>query len=111
MDRRSDTRFGVNTACQITRPRKKRNVMVKTTQNISGSGILIRWNPEDTAMLVPRVGESIDIDVALPPHPVFGQKSMHMKAQIVRVTKEEDNTLLVAGRLSKKQFRKFTSAA
>lgn len=111
MDRRTDYRYSLSTPCHISRPRKKKTVLVKATQNISRSGILIRWNPEDTAMLVPRVGETIDIDVALPSHPVFGQKCLHMKAQIVRVTKDQDDSLLVAGRLEKKKFRKYSPAA
>jgi hypothetical protein len=111
MDRRSDPRFDVATPCQIRRGRSKKSITSKSTKDISRNGILIRWNPDDTAMLVPRVGESIDIEVALPPHEVFGQKCMQMKATIVRVTKDDSNTLLVAGRLEKRKFRKYSPAA
>jgi len=109
MDRRSDHRFQVVTPCNIKRSRSKGTSMYKSTQDISRKGILIRWNPEDTATVVPKVGETIDIEVALPAHDVFGQKCLQMKATIVRVTKEEDDTLLVAGRLDKRKFRKYVA--
>lgn len=104
MERRNGNRYKVNTDCSVMRDGARRPVIINQTENISGDGILIRWHNSGAAAVVPRVGESLKIEITLPSHPIFGQKSMRLKAKVVRVSPGVENELLVAGKVEKRSI-------
>jgi hypothetical protein len=56
--------------------------------------MLIRWEQERTS--APIVGQSVAVKLKLPASPVFGQRFMLFQAQVVRVSKAADESLMVA---------------
>ena len=56
--------------------------------------MLIRWSPEKS--VAPAIGEEVMVKLKMPRNPVFGQRWMLFRAQVVRVNQAEDSGLMIA---------------
>src|SRR5580700_6373450 len=85
MDRRSRLRIDLQLTC-LVRPGRAVAVPVSTwTENISRTGILMRW-AEGTRF--PTVGQNLTLDIDLPENSEFGPRLMRCNATVVRVLPE-----------------------
>lgn len=107
MERRHHTRVNVELRCSLAAPRKKSRSFVGTTDNVSRSGVLVRWNPEVPAVELPRVGELLTVELELPANHAFGPKCMQCQATVVRVSTAENDAPRVALRVHQMKFRSF----
>jgi hypothetical protein len=92
MERRQRTRVDVRLQCRVSQPGKPAVHLCNETENISRTGILIRWCQNK----VPAVGEQVTIKLRMPPNPVFGQRWMVFRANVVRVSRSHEQGLMVA---------------
>lgn len=92
MDRRERDRVNVRLQCRIERRGKSSGSVYNTTENISHTGMLIRW--QDKA--APAVGDRFSVKLMLPANPLFGRRWMQFQAQVVRVKRTEDESVMVA---------------
>ena len=94
MERRERDRVQVRLECQVDRPGEPEAEQYDMTENISRTGMLIRWSPEKS--LAPAIGEEVMVKLKMPRNPVFGQRWLLFRAQVVRVSQAEDNGLMIA---------------
>ena len=94
MDRRDRDRVNVRLECQVCPSGQLETGFCNVTENVSHSGMLIRWEQERTAS--PIVGQSLAVKLKLPANPLFGQRWMLFQAQVVRVSKAAGESLMVA---------------
>lgn len=111
LEQRSHERVNLALECRVTSGSKRSAGTMKLVENISRTGILIRWlsadgGPQD----VPRPGDTLNIEMALPVNHNFDRKCWFCGGTVVRVTKAEDNSPLVAVRINTTKFRKYTPA-
>ena len=92
MDRRERDRVNVRLQCRIERRGRSGAGVYNTTENISHTGMLIRWKDETA----PAVGDRFSVKLMLPTNPLFGQRFMQFQAQVVRVKRTADESLMVA---------------
>ena len=84
MENRRSLRFDVELACRLRWGHVAESVN-GITQNISRSGALIWCWPGPKDGGVPRVGDSLEMNILLPHSNVFGQKALHCRTVVVRV--------------------------
>jgi c-di-GMP-binding flagellar brake protein YcgR len=94
MERRERDRVNVRLQCRIDQRGRRESAACNVTENISRTGMLIRWEQERSA--VPGVGDSVVVKLKLPANPLFGQRWMLFQAQVVRVSEAADESLMVA---------------
>jgi c-di-GMP-binding flagellar brake protein YcgR len=92
MDRRERDRVNVRLQCRIERQGESGGSVFNTTENVSHTGMLIRWR-DKTA---PAVGERFSVKLMLPANPLFGRRWMQFRAQVVRVKRTTDESVMVA---------------
>lgn len=112
LEQRSHERVNLALECRVTPGNKRSGGSIKVVENISRTGILIRWlssgGPED----VPRAGDTLNIEMALPANHNFDRKCWFCGGTVVRVSRAaDDNSPLVAVRINTTKFRKYTGAA
>ena len=93
MERRERDRVNVRLQCQVDLPGQTSVRHGGVTENISRTGMLIRWAKQRSA--APAVGESVVIRLQAPRNPVYGQRWMSFRARVVRVN-SDDESLLIA---------------
>jgi PilZ domain len=108
LEQRSHERVNLALECRVTAGGKRSGGTMKLVENISRTGILIRWVPSDGPQDVPRPGDTLNIEMALPANHNFDRKCWFCGGTVVRVSKAEDNSPLVAVRISTTKFRKYT---
>jgi hypothetical protein len=108
LEQRSHERVNLALECRVTAGGKRSGGTMKLVENISRTGILIRWLPSEGPQDVPRAGDTLNIEMALPANHNFDRKCWFCGGTVVRVTKAEDNSPLVAVRISTTKFRKYT---
>lgn len=113
LEQRSHERVNLALECRVTSGSSKRSGgTMKLVENISRTGILIRWVPSDGPEDVPRAGDTLNIEMALPANHSFDRKCWFCGGTVVRVTKAaDDNSPLVAVRINTTKFRKYTPPA
>ena len=94
MERRERDRVQVRLECRVDRPGEPAAELYDFTENISRTGMLIRWSPEKPA--APAIGEEVMVKLKMPRNPVFGQRWMLFRAQVVRVSRSVDSGLMIA---------------
>ena len=82
MDRRSKTRLDVQLTCYVTAGRIEATPLRVFTENVSRSGILMRWA---AGAPLPEVAKNLTVDVQLPENSDFGPRVMRCRAVVVRV--------------------------
>lgn len=73
------------------------------TENISRSGVLVRWT--GAPAVVPRLGEAVRMDIELPANHGFGRKCIHCQGTVVRVSMPDGDAPRVALAVSYMKFR------
>jgi hypothetical protein len=94
LERRERTRVTLQLQCRVERPGHPARPAWKSVENISRGGMLIRWGRDHDAP--PAVGEVLVVKLKLPSHPLFGQRWMLFNASVVRVTRADAESILVA---------------
>lgn len=94
MERRQRFRVNVRLQCQVNVRGQPGHHLSNVTENISRTGMLIRWS--QTTSAAPAVGEPVMVQVGMPPNPLFGQKWMLFRANVVRVSCSRDHGLMIA---------------
>ena len=89
--------------CQIAAPAAAGATVSQQTEDVSRTGMLIRW--EAGAGRPPRVGEALVAEIQLPSNPQFGERVMHFRGRVVRVSKADGNALMIAVQASGSRFR------
>lgn len=110
LEQRSHERVNLALECHVYSGNKRSAGSTKLVENISRTGILIRWVASDKAEDIPRAGDSLNIEMALPANHSFDRKCWFCGGTVVRVSKAEDNSPLVAVRINTTKFRKYTPA-
>jgi len=111
LEQRSHERVNLALECRVTPGGKRSGGTMKLVENISRTGILIRWLPSDGPQDVPRAGDTLNIEMALPANHNFDRKCWFCGGTVVRVSKAEDNSPLVAVRINTTKFRKYVPPA
>ena len=111
LEQRSHERINLALECRVSPGSRRSSGTMKLVENISRSGILIRWLASDGPEDIPRPGDTLNIEMALPANHNFERKCWFCGGTVVRVTKAEDNSPLVAVRINTTKFRKYTPAA
>lgn len=107
LEQRSHERVNLALECRVTPGGKRSGGTMKLVENISRTGILIRWLPSDGPQDVPRPGDTLNIEMALPANHNFDRKCWFCGGTVVRVSKAEDNSPLIAVRINTTKFRKY----
>ena len=81
MDRRSKTRVDVQLTCLVTADRIEATPLRVITENVSRTGILMRWAAD---LPLPEVSKTMTVDVQLPENSDFGPRVMQVIVEIVR---------------------------
>jgi hypothetical protein len=111
LEQRSHERVNLALECRVTSGNKRSGGTMKVVENISRTGILIRWVSSDGSHDIPRSGDTLHIEIVLPVNHNFGRKCWFCGGTVVRVSKAEDNSPLIAVRVNTTKFRKYTPAA
>jgi len=107
LEQRTHERVNLALECRVSSPSKRSAGTMKIVENISRTGILIRWLASDSPEDVPRVGDALSIEMALPANHNFDRKCWFCGGTVVRITKAEDNSPLIAVRINTTKFRKY----
>ena len=107
LEQRTHERVNLALECRVSSPSKRSAGTMKIVENISRTGILIRWLASDGPEDVPRVGDTLSIEMALPANHNFDRKCWFCGGTVVRITKAEDNSPLIAVRINTTKFRKY----
>lgn len=102
MDRRTKTRIDVQLTCYVGAGRIKGAPMRTFTENVSRTGMLMRWMD---GVPLPKLDRKLVLDVALPENSEFGPRIMRCRAQVMRVEGEGD-TPVVGLRVLSMRFMK-----
>ena len=94
LERRVRSRVELRLKCRVERPGQPERSVWKSVENISRGGMLIRWGRSQDAP--PAVGEVLFVKLKLPANPTFGQRWMLFNASVVRVTKNDAASPMVA---------------
>ena len=105
MDRRNRNRMAMTAYCRLSPLTNRRRSSWKRVENISGTGMLIAWSRGETDVLPPRVGDCYTVELALPVHPVFGQRAMQFKTKVVRVFKRPNGGVMAGLESTQRRFK------
>jgi hypothetical protein len=81
-DRRTSLRHTLQLTCRISSDGALADSIKALTENVSRSGILVRWLK---GMPLPEVGGSLTLDVQLPKNPEMAPRVMRCRTTVVRV--------------------------
>lgn len=108
LEQRCHERLALPLECRVSPLNRRSAGSMKMVENVSRTGILIRWTPTDAPNEVPRLGDSLSIEMALPANHSFERKCWYCGGTVVRISRAEDNAPLVAVRINTTKFRKYT---
>ena len=109
MDRRVDARLDVKLPCHVEFPYTRSRLLVGLTENISRSGILVRWSSSDPGVKLPRPGQLLTAEIELPANHAFGRKCLHCQVTVVRVSPSGQGTARVAFQIGQMRFRSYST--
>jgi len=93
-EKRNRQRLLMASFCRVAPAGSRRRGVWKRIENISGAGMLMEWSRSDQETETPRVGDRYAIEMELPAHPDFGQRSMSFLAKVVRVFQTSDGRVM-----------------
>ena len=95
MERRRGVRFEMQLSCRLKR-RGSYETLDATTLNLGRLGALVVTGNSKhfDAKLIPRLGDSIQLEVALPAHHNFGQRCLSCDAIAVRCANREGSCVV-----------------
>ena len=105
MNRRENPRMEVRLKCRITSPRIWPRSTTGMTENISRSGILVRWDECSPEPDLPGLGEPVTLEIELPAHHSFVRKCIHCQAIVVRISSNDEPARRMAMSVSQMEFR------
>ena len=82
MDRRTKSRIDVQLTCYVGAGRIKGEPMRTLTENISRTGVLMRWMD---GVPLPKIDRKLVLDLELPENSEFGPRVMRCRTQVLRV--------------------------
>jgi hypothetical protein len=94
MNRRRSTRVTVRLDCHVVWPQSGGSAAM-LTENISRDGMLLRW--DHAALPVPRVGDMLIVEVALPEQQGFERRCIRCQATVARVQPDDGGSLAWVG--------------
>jgi|SRR5581483_9415530 len=94
MEKRERDRVNIKLECRIDLSSRPHVSHLRTTENISRTGMLIRWERDRSE--APVVGDSVLVSLKLPANPTASQRWMVFRAKVVRVSMAEDESLMLA---------------
>ena len=94
MERRERDRVNVKLQCRVDWPGQPLARQGGETENISRTGMLIRWRPTRTS--TPAVGDSVLIRLQLPLNPAVGRRWRIFCGCVVRVSHADNESLRIA---------------
>jgi hypothetical protein len=103
MDRRTKDRVELQLKCCVNAGRITAVSARALTENVSRTGILIRWNAETP---LPAVDSKFILDVELPENSEFGQRIMRCRVSVVRALPAMDRYPEVALKIHSMRFAK-----
>lgn len=103
MDRRTKSRIDVQLTCYVGAGRVKGEPMRTLTQNVSRTGMLMRWME---GVPLPKIDKKLVLDLELPENSEFGPRVMRCRAQVLRIDINRGNTHEVALRVLSMRFMK-----
>jgi c-di-GMP-binding flagellar brake protein YcgR len=105
MDRRNKSRIDVQLTCYIGAGRIKGEPLRTLTENVSRTGLLIRWIDD---LPLPEIDTKLILDLELPENSSFGPRVMRCQTQVKRVAPSTDKSYDVALRVLRMRFMKRT---
>jgi hypothetical protein len=93
-ERRSRNRLLLTWFCRISLNANRPLGVWKRIENISGTGMLMEWSRPGQESEPPRIGDRYVVEMQLPPHDTFGQRTMNFRAKVVRVFRTGDGRLM-----------------
>jgi hypothetical protein len=75
------------------------------TENMSRGDILVYFDGEQPAEMIPSAGDPLIVEIDLPANHAFGRKCMQCQTTVVRVMPAEDGGSRVALRIHKMRFQ------
>ena len=93
MERRERDRVQVELECRVDWQGQP-GAELSNTLNISRTGMLLRWQPDTSAL--PAIGDEMIVRLKMPRNPAFDQRWMVFRAQVVRVSRTQQDGLVVA---------------
>ena len=102
MEQRSYPRFDVNAVCYLCGPGPAPAQGV--IENISRNGLLLRLESRHAPIALPRIGETVTVDVELPANHNFGQKYLRCRGAVVRVASARRSPARIALSVAQMEF-------
>jgi c-di-GMP-binding flagellar brake protein YcgR len=93
MDRRIKSRIDVQLTCYVGAGTVQAEPVRAFTENVSRTGILMRWVE---GVPFPEIEKKLTLDLKLPENSEFGPRVMRCRAEVLRVTRCNDNSPAVA---------------
>jgi hypothetical protein len=103
MERRNKSRLYVELICRINAGRVEAAPVTTFTENVSRTGILMRWIP---GVPLPEVDATLIVDIPLPDASGFGPRVMRCTTTVVRIVENAAELDEVALRISSMKFVK-----
>jgi hypothetical protein len=103
MERRNKSRLYVELNCRINADRVEAAPVTTFTENVSRTGILMRWT---RSVPLPEVEARLTVDIPLPETSGFGPRVMRCSTIVVRVIENATEEHEVALRISSMKFVK-----
>jgi len=105
MEKRNRDRLVMQSFCRVAPSKNRRRGAWKRIENISGAGMLMEWSRGDGEEPLPQIGDDFTVEMELPAHPVFGQRSLHFRARVVRVFRKGDGRVMVGFQTTQSRFK------
>ena len=67
--------------------------------------MLVVWSRGETEIRTPHIGERYTVELQLPPHPVFGQRSLQFKTKVVRVFEQSSGKVMAGLQTTQGRFK------
>jgi hypothetical protein len=111
MEQRSHERMQVPLECRVSAIDKRRPDSMRVVENISRSGILIRWTSKAHGNELPALGDMLGVEMVLPVNHTFDPRTWYCSGEVVRITNPEPGAEpTVAVKISTTKIRKVTAS-
>jgi hypothetical protein len=106
MDRRKAERYTVSLRCFVSQTEPAGQHLTGCIENLSRSGLRIRFDEAPIDLALPEIGAEIEIDVELPrQRPHSRRRSLHCYATVVRSGRSENGGAYFAASICELHFR------
>ena len=95
-ERRRRPRIAVQLPCYASSPNLSGVKLAAETRDVTTHGVLFTMDPDTTAWTPFEVGDSVSVEIALPADHDFGQRCIHGRGKVVRLSSDGDGRGQVA---------------